>query len=40
MNTIANYDPDIIPFLDIEAPCAFERAPSGEFIAVTPTSEA
>ncbi len=40
VNTIANYDPDIIPFLDIEAPCAFEPAPSGEFVAVTPTFEA
>ena len=25
LNTIANYDPDIIPYLDCPAPCAFER---------------
>src|SRR4051794_40829020 len=25
VNTVANYDPDIIPYLDTAAPCAFER---------------
>ena len=25
VNTIANYDPDIIPFLVTPAPCAFEK---------------
>jgi hypothetical protein len=25
VNTIANYDPDIIPYLDTPAPCAFEK---------------
>jgi hypothetical protein len=27
VNTIANYDPDIIPYLDTPAPCAFEKIP-------------
>src|SRR5258707_5074941 len=27
INTIANYDPDIIPYLETEAPCAFEKIP-------------
>lgn len=25
VNTVANYDPDIIPYLDTAAPCAFEK---------------
>jgi hypothetical protein len=25
VNTAANYDPDIIPYLDTPAPCAFEK---------------
>jgi hypothetical protein len=25
VNTIANYDPDVIPYLDTPAPCAFEK---------------
>jgi len=25
LNTIANYDPDIIPYLNTPAPCAFEK---------------
>jgi hypothetical protein len=25
VNTIANYDPDILPHLETEAPCAFEK---------------
>jgi hypothetical protein len=27
VNTIANYDPDIIPYLESPAPCAFEKIP-------------
>ena len=27
VNTIANYDPDIIPYLDVPPPCAFEKVP-------------
>jgi hypothetical protein len=27
VNTIANYDPDIIPYLGTPAPCAFEKIP-------------
>lgn len=27
VNTIANYDRDIIPYLDTPAPCAFEKVP-------------
>ncbi len=35
VNTIANYDPDIIPFLDAPAGAAFERhGPSGRFAQV------
>jgi hypothetical protein len=35
VNTIANYDPDIIPFIDAPAGTAFEReAPSGGFVQV------
>ena len=35
VNTIANYDPDIIPFLDAPAGMAFERqGPSGRFVQV------
>jgi hypothetical protein len=25
VNTIANYDPDILPYLDTPVPCAFEK---------------
>ncbi len=25
VNTVANYDPDIIPYLETAAPCAFEK---------------
>jgi len=39
VNDVANYDPKIIPLLDTEAPCAFERSSSGEFVAVTPNFE-
>ena len=31
VNTIANYDPQIIPLLESPEGSAFERAPSGEF---------
>ena len=35
VNTIANYDPEIIPFLDSPPGSAFERdAQTGEFVAV------
>lgn len=35
VNTIANYDPDIIPLLDAPIGSAFERDPeSGEFVAI------
>jgi hypothetical protein len=34
VNTIANYDPDIIPFLDAPAGTAFERAHPGSFVEV------
>ncbi|HET6878954.1 MAG TPA: DUF2185 domain-containing protein [Pirellulales bacterium] len=35
VNTIANYDPDVIPFLDAPAGTAFERqGPSGRFAQV------
>jgi hypothetical protein len=27
LNTVANYDPDILPYLDTPAPCAFEKVP-------------
>jgi hypothetical protein len=32
VNTIANYDPDIIPLLDTPAPCAFARDDGGAFV--------
>ena len=35
VNTIANYDPDVIPFLDAPAGTAFERqSPSGQIVQV------
>ena len=34
VNTIANYDPDIIPFLDMPTGSAFERNGISEFVAV------
>jgi hypothetical protein len=37
VNTIANYDPTIIPLLENPLPCAFERyAPSDRFVAAPP----
>jgi hypothetical protein len=36
VNTIANYDPTVIPFLDAPEGSAFEKAPESErFLAVT-----
>ena len=34
VNTIANYDTDIIPFLDTPTGSAFERDASGNFVSV------
>lgn len=35
LNTVANYDPDIIPFLDAPVGCALERDnATGEFVEV------
>jgi len=34
VNTIANYDPEIIPYLDSGAGCAFERAAGGPLLPV------
>nr|WP_279313862.1 DUF2185 domain-containing protein [Acetobacter sp. AN02] len=34
LNTIANYDPGLIPFLGAEIGCVFERDDSGEFVQV------
>jgi hypothetical protein len=34
VNTVANYDPDIIPFLRSPVGSAFERDASGKFVAV------
>lgn len=31
VNTAANYDPDIIPYLQTPAPCAFEKVPGGGY---------
>ena len=35
VNDIANYDRAIIPYLDTEPPCAFERLEDGGYIAVS-----
>jgi hypothetical protein len=40
VNTVANYDADIIPFLDSPAPCAFVRDASGTFVPVSSRHEA
>ncbi len=38
VNTIANYDPDIIPLLGAAIPAAFERClDSGKFVRVEPS---
>ena len=34
VNTIANYDPDIIPLLDAPLGAQFERSEAGRFVAV------
>ena len=34
VNTIANYDPDVIPLLDAPAGSAFERDDDGRFFSV------
>jgi hypothetical protein len=35
VNTVANYDPDIIPYLETPAPCAFEKiSGKSEYLAV------
>jgi hypothetical protein len=40
-NTIANYDPDIIPYLETPAPCAFEKLPkSHKYRPVDPHEDA
>jgi hypothetical protein len=37
VNTVANYDPDIIPLLNTAPPCAFERQNgTGKFIPALP----
>jgi hypothetical protein len=37
VNTIANYDPEIVPLLDAQPGTAYERAGStGQFVEVTP----
>ncbi|ARU31589.1 hypothetical protein CAP31_07755 [Sulfuriferula sp. AH1] len=37
LNTVANYDPDIIPYLNTPAPCAFEKIPgSNKYRPVAP----
>lgn len=39
VNTVANYDHDIIPYLDTPAPCAFEKIPgTNKFKCVPPPS--
>jgi hypothetical protein len=40
LNTIANYAPDIVEFVDVPSPCAFERDTNGSWVAITPTFEA
>jgi hypothetical protein len=39
VNTIANYDLEIIPLLDAPVGLAFERDKSGNFVAVAPPPE-
>jgi hypothetical protein len=34
VNTAANYDPDIIPYLETPAPCAFEKIEGGKYARV------
>jgi hypothetical protein len=39
VNTIANYDPEIVPFLDAPYPIAFARDERGRFVEVEPPEE-
>jgi hypothetical protein len=39
LNTIANYDPDIVPLLDAPIGAEFERSEEGRFVAWIPTIE-
>lgn len=39
VNTAANYDPDIIPFLGSPAPCAFEKVGRSYYPVETPPDE-
>ncbi|MFC0351075.1 DUF2185 domain-containing protein [Undibacterium danionis] len=34
VNTIVNYDPSILPFIDSECGCKFERDDEGDFVLV------
>ncbi|HVU28062.1 MAG TPA: DUF2185 domain-containing protein [Verrucomicrobiae bacterium] len=38
VNTAANYDPDIIPYLETPAPCAFEKIAEGKYQRITDIS--
>jgi len=35
VNTAANYDADIIPYLETPAPCAFEKVAGGKYARIT-----
>ena len=37
VNTIANYDPDIVPLLDAPVGAQFERSDEGPFVEVSAT---
>ena len=39
VNTVANYDPDIVPLLGAPTGSAFERSPSGQFVAIPMPSD-
>jgi hypothetical protein len=39
VNTVANYDPDIVPLLGAPTGSAFERDATGKFVAVPPPSD-
>jgi hypothetical protein len=38
VNTLVNYDPSILPFIDAEIGVAFERDDDGDFILLEPKS--
>jgi hypothetical protein len=38
VNTAANYDPDIIPYLETPAPCAFEKVAGSKYQRVADTA--